>query len=362
VRRVIQTRAIAQASPPVSIERQTACHNFLMETLILFNSNVRFAAEAAESSTIVYMLIRDFLASGPPSISFEFFPPKSDEAVAQLQRTIAELGELEPAFVSVTYGAGGSTREKTIDIVSRIRRDAGIEAMAHLTCVGSSRADLEAVLDRLAAAGVVNVLALRGDPPKGETSFTPSEGGFRNADELVVFIREKHGRGVCVGAAAYPEKHIECGNTAVDLNNLKRKVQAGADFLITQLFFDNRHYWEFVERARAAGITVPIIPGIMPITNAAQVERFTLACGATLPFKLADQLNRRRHDPAAVLQLGVAHATSQCIDLLTGGAPGIHFYTLNRSRATRDICNALRAIGMVGSNSAATDKAGTQTA
>jgi methylenetetrahydrofolate reductase (NADPH) len=296
------------------------------------------------------MLIRDFLASGPPSISFEFFPPKSDEAVAQLERTISELGELEPAFVSVTYGAGGSTREKTIDVVSRIRKEAGIEAMAHLTCVGSSRDELGSVLDRLAAAGVQNVLALRGDPPKGQTTFTPVEGGFRNADELVVFIREKHGRSLCVGAAAYPEKHLECGNPAVDLENLKRKVNAGADFLITQLFYDNRHYWEFVERARAVGITVPIIPGIMPITNASQMERVTLACGATLPFKLADQLNKRRHDPAAVMQLGVAHATSQCIDLLTGGAPGIHFYTLNRSTATRDIFNALRAIGMVGNH------------
>ena len=207
------------------------------------------------------------------------------------------------------------------------------------------------MLDRLTEAGVQNVLALRGDPPKGQTTFTQAEGGFRNADELVTFIRDKYGKTLCVGAAAYPEKHLECGNPAVDLDNLKRKVNAGADFLITQLFYDNRHYWEFVERARAVGIGVPIIPGIMPITNASQMERVTLACGATLPFKLADQLNRRRHDPAAVMQLGVAHAASQCIDLLTGGAPGVHFYTLNRSTATRDIFNALRALGMVGTHS-----------
>jgi methylenetetrahydrofolate reductase (NADPH) len=298
-----------------------------------------------------YMLIRDFLTSGPPSISFEFFPPKSDEAVAQLERTLSELSELGPAFVSVTYGAGGSTREKTIDVVSRIKQEAGIEAMAHLTCVGSSREDLGSVLERLVAAGVQNILALRGDPPKGQTTFSQTEGGFRNADELVAFIREKYGRTLCVGGAAYPEKHLECGNPAVDLENLKRKVNAGVDFLITQLFYDNRHYWEFVERARWVGITVPIIPGIMPITNASQMERVTMACGATLPFKLADQLNKRRHDPAAVMQLGIAHATSQCIDLLTGGAPGIHFYTLNRSTATRDIFSALRAIGMVGDRS-----------
>ncbi len=295
------------------------------------------------------MLIRDLLASGP-SISFEFFPPKSDEAATQLERTIAELAALEPAFVSVTYGAGGSTREKTIDIVTRIRSVAGIEAMAHLTCVGSTRDELRAVLERLRESGVENVLALRGDPPKGQSAFTAVEGGFRYASELTGFIRETHGGRLCLGGAAYPEKHVECGNPAVDLHNLKRKVDAGLDFLITQLFFDNRHYWEFVERARAAGIGVPIIPGLMPITNAAQIERFTVACGATLPFKLAAELDRRRNDPAAVMKLGVAHATSQAIDLLTGGAPGIHFYTLNRSTASKDIFTALKSIGLAGEN------------
>ena len=294
------------------------------------------------------MLIRDLLASGAPSISFEFFPPKSDEAAAQLERTIADLGALRPGFISVTWGAGGSTREKTIEIVSRIREGAGIEAMAHLTCVGATRGELGSVLRRLEEAGIRNVLALRGDPPKGQTTFTAVEGGFRYASDLTAFIREAHGVSLCVVGAAYPEKHVECGNPAVDLNNLKRKVDAGLDFLITQLFFDNRHYWEFVERARAAGIRVPIIAGIMPITNAAQIERFTISCGATLPFKLAAELDRRRSDPQAVMQLGVAHATSQCIDLLTGGAPGIHFYTLNRSHATRDIFMALKSIGLAG--------------
>jgi methylenetetrahydrofolate reductase (NADPH) len=292
------------------------------------------------------MLIRELLATGAPSISFEFFPPKSDEAAAQLERTIAELGDLHPDFVSVTWGAGGSTREKTIEIVSRIRDGAGIEAMAHLTCVGATREDLASVLHRLRDAGIVNVLALRGDPPKGQAGFTATEGGFRYASELTAFIREIHGPELCLGSAAYPEKHIECGNPAVDLNNLKRKVDAGLDFLITQLFFDNRHYWEFVERARSAGIRIPIIPGIMPITNAASVERLTVNCGTSLPFKLAAELDRRRGDPQAVMQLGVAHATSQCIDLLMNGAPGVHFYTLNRSRATRDIFTALKSIGL----------------
>ena len=292
------------------------------------------------------MHIRDRLASGPPSISFEFFPPKTDEAAAQLERTIAELAGLNPSFVSVTYGAGGSTREKTLDIVSRIKQGTGIEAMAHLTCVGSTREELNQVVDRLVEAGVQNVLALRGDPPKGQTAFTPTEGGFRYATELVEFIRAAHGSNLCVGGAAYPEKHIESGNPAVDLDHLKRKVDAGVDFLITQLFFDNRHYWEFLDRARAAGIHVPIIPGIMPITNASSLERLTVSCGTTLPFKLAAEINRRRDDPNAVMQLGVAHATGQCIDLLTGGAPGIHFYTLNRSTATKDIYSALRTIGL----------------
>jgi len=246
----------------------------------------------------------------------------------------------------VTYGAGGSTREKTLEIVSRIRQQAGIEAMAHLTCVGATREEIGAVVNRLTAAGVSNILALRGDAPKGESAFSAVEGGFSYASELVTYLREQHGVSLSVGGAAYPEKHVECANPAVDLRNLKRKVEAGVDFLITQLFFDNRRYWEFCEQARAAGILVPIIPGIMPITNAAQVERFTVACGASLPYRLAAELDHRRSDPQAVLQLGVAHATAQCIDLLRGGSPGIHFYTLNRSTAAKDVFAGLRVAGV----------------
>jgi methylenetetrahydrofolate reductase (NADPH) len=279
-----------------------------------------------------------------PVFSFEFFPPRSEEAAAQLERTICDLRPLQPSFVSVTYGAGGSTREKTIDIVSRIRSDTGIEAMAHLTCAGSTREELAGVLTRLADAGVENVLALRGDPPKGQVSFQAIEGGFSYASELVRFIREKHGNHFSVGGAAYPEKHIECGNPAVDLMNLKRKTEAGVDFLITQLFFDNRRYFEFVERARKNGITQPIVPGIMPITNASQIERFTVSCGASLPYDLAEELDRRRNDPSAVLQLGIDHAIEQCVGLLRGGAPGIHFYTLNRSHATVEIFRQVERI------------------
>lgn len=291
------------------------------------------------------MYIRDLFGAGRPAFSFEFFPPRSEEAASQLERTIADLRRLEPSFVSVTYGAGGSTREKTLDIVTRIRRDTGIEAMAHLTCAGSTQEELGTVLDRLAEAGVRNVLALRGDPPKGQTTFQAVDGGFSYASELVRFIRERFGHRFSIGGAAYPEKHIECGNPAVDLMNLKRKTEEGVDFLITQLFFDNRRYFEFVERARRAGITAPILPGIMPITNASQVERFTVSCGATLPFDLAEELDHRRNDPAAVQRLGVEYAVGQCAELLSGGAPGIHFYTLNRSHATVEIFERLQEIG-----------------
>ncbi|MBI2680503.1 MAG: methylenetetrahydrofolate reductase [NAD(P)H] [Candidatus Solibacter usitatus] len=293
------------------------------------------------------MQIRELLASGRPTFSFEFFPPKTDEAARQLEATIADLRVLKPSFVSVTYGAGGSTRERTIEVVTRVKSETGIEAMAHLTCSGASRDEIRSVLDRLVAAGVQNVLALRGDPPKGQAAFVPAEGGFQFAGELVRFIRDQHDSSLCLGGACYPEKHPECGNPAVDLANLKRKVDEGLDFVVSQLFFDNRRYFEFVERARQIGIKVPIVAGIMPITNAAQVERFTVSCGATLPYELAAELNRRRDDAQAVLELGVAHATGQCIDLLQNGAQGIHFYTLNRSAATREIYTALQAGGYI---------------
>ena len=300
------------------------------------------------------MQICDILGRKRPIFSFEFFPPKSDEAARQLEKTIADLRPLEPDFVSVTYGAGGSTREKTLDIVTRIKQETGIESMAHLTCVGSTSEELGDVLDRLVASGVDNVLALRGDPPKGQTEFSAVPGGFRYANELIEFIASRHGRRLCIGVAGYPEKHVECANPYVDLQNLKRKVDAGASFIVTQLFFDNRRYFEFVDFARSNGINVPIVPGIMPITNAGQVERITRMCGASLPFRLAAEIDRRRDDQDAVMQLGVAHATGQSIDLLQNGAPGIHFYTLNRSTATSQVLAALRIIGFGNATTAKT--------
>jgi len=281
---------------------------------------------------------------GEPVFSFEFFPPKTDEGTRQLFDTVEALRPLGPAFVSVTYGAGGSTRQRTLEIVKRLRRESEVEAMAHLTCVGASRSDLAAVLDELADAGIHNVLALRGDPPRGTAEFVPHPEGFRYASELVAFVRSRPDRWrFCIGAACYPEGHVETRDLARDLDHLKTKVAAGVDFLVTQLFFDNARYERFVERARAAGIALPVLPGIMPFTSVDQVERFTALCGATIPNALHAGMEVRRSDPDAARELGVAYATLQCADLLRRGAPGVHFYTLNRSTSTRAILAALRA-------------------
>lgn len=285
--------------------------------------------------------IRTRLNPSRPSFSFEFFPPKTPEGEAQLWATLEDLRELDPGFVSVTYGAGGSQRSRTIDLVGHIKERTGIEAMAHLTCVGHTRDELSAILERLAQARIENVLALRGDPPHGEATFVPPPGGLRNASDLVALIREKD-LGFCVGGAAYPEGHLETASRQADLEHLKRKVDEGCDFVITQLFFDNAFYFDFVERARRVGVNVPIVPGIMPITNYEQVQRFVRLCGATVPMRLQLQLEKLRNDPTAVLQLGVAHATVQCMELLARGVPGIHFYTLNKSPAARMIVTALR--------------------
>jgi methylenetetrahydrofolate reductase (NADPH) len=281
---------------------------------------------------------------GEPIFSFEFFPPKTDDGVRQLFQTVEALRPLGPAFVSVTYGAGGSTRQRTVELVTRLKRETEIEAVAHVTCVGSSRQELEHVLDEIAGAGIQNVLALRGDPPQGQKVFEPHPEGFRYASELVAFIREEKRWTFCIGAAAYPEGHVETRDLSRDLANLKAKVDAGADFLVTQLFFHNHHYFRFVERARAAGIASPILPGVMPFTNVEQIERFTAMCGAQIPQALRAAMEVRRGDPEAALQLGVAYASLQCADLLRRGAPGVHFYTLNRSPSTRAIVAALRSL------------------
>ena len=277
-----------------------------------------------------------------PVFSFEFFPPKTDEGERVLGIALESLRQLDPDFVSVTYGSGGSTRDRTVKLTKWIKQELGIEAMAHLTCVGASRDELSAILSDVAAAGIDNVLALRGDPPRGETTWTPHPEGLSYARELVELIGAEHE--FCVGAACFPEVHADAPDLAHDLEHLKHKVDAGASFLITNLFFDNELYFRFVEEARAIGIDVPIVPGIMPITDLRQIKTITGMCGATIPPAVQEALEWRSHDPDAVLQLGVAHATLQCAELLARGAPGIHFYTLNRSHATRAILSALKLL------------------
>jgi len=286
------------------------------------------------------MRIADLFSSPDPVISFEFFPPKTEEGVETLYETVKALRPCRPSFVSVTYGAGGSTRDRTLELVARIQRDLGITTMAHLTCVGSTRDEIRDTLKRLRDSGIQNVLALRGDPPKGETEFRATDGGFRFATELVAFIQELD-LGFCIGAACYPEGHVEAKDLESDLQHLVEKVDAGADFLVSQLFFDNEDYGAFVRRARTAGINIPIVPGLMPVTNAAQTERFTKMCGARIPQELYRRLRIVEHDAAAVVATGVQWAVDQGRSLLADGAPGLHFYTLNRSSATLAVHAAL---------------------
>jgi methylenetetrahydrofolate reductase (NADPH) len=276
-----------------------------------------------------------------PVFSFEFFPPKSDAGERVLGLALESLRQLEPDFVSVTYGAGGSTRARTLELTKWITQELGIEAMAHLTCVGASREELEEMLDSMTAAGIENVLALRGDPPRGRPDWVPHPGGLRYSTELVALIRDRHDT-VGIGGACFPEVHPEAPDLASDLRFLKEKVDGGVSFLISQLFFDTELYFRFVQAAREAGIDVPILPGVMPVTNLAQLKTMSEMCGASIPPALREALEWRSHDSDAVLQLGVAYATLQCAELLAGGAPGIHFYTQNRSHATRAILSALQ--------------------
>jgi methylenetetrahydrofolate reductase (NADPH) len=287
------------------------------------------------------MRISDAIATLRPFFSFEFFPPKDDEGSRQLFKTIEALQALRPAFVSITYGAGGSTRARTVALAKQIQQEIGLTVVAHVTCTGATRADLRALFDDLARAGIRNVLALRGDPPKGTASFEPPPGGFAYATELIAMLRRNYD--FCIGAACYPEKHPEAPSAEDDLGHLREKVDAGAEFLVSQLFFDNGSFFEFERRARVAGIAAPIIPGLMPITNFEQIQRFVAMCGASIPPKLRVEMELRKGDVAAVEALGVAYASMQAVALLQSGVPGIHFYTLNRSPATRAIVSSLLA-------------------
>jgi methylenetetrahydrofolate reductase (NADPH) len=279
---------------------------------------------------------------GPnPCFSFEFFPPRDEEGARRLEEALAELVLDQPAYVSVTYGAAGSTRAGTVEWTKRIKEESGLEAMAHLSVVGTTVDELRAILREIGDAGIENVLALRGDPPRGQTDFKPTPGGLRYSTELAALIREEYG--YCIGATCFPEVHPDAIDLEHDLAFAKEKTESGATFLITQLFFDNDLYFDFVQQARAIGITVPILAGIMPITSYGGIKRMTELCDATIPEALERELAERADDPEAVLELGTAYATLQCSDLLARGAPGIHFYTLNKSPATRAIMAALRA-------------------
>lgn len=295
------------------------------------------------------MHIRDILADRRPTFSFEFFPPRTAAGAEELYRTILELEPFHPSFVSVTYGAGGSTREMTHDLVVRIKRTTGIPPIPHLTCVGHSEEEIGEILLRYAEAGVSNILALRGDPPRDWPDYDWSDCAFRHAADLVAFIRRFNEsgahpdpRGFGIGVAGFPEGHPATPNRLKELDFLKAKVDAGADYICTQLFFDNRDFFDFRDRCRLAGIDVPIIAGIMPVTSLGGMARMAeLASGARFPAKLLKALDRAQGDPDAVERVGIHYAAQQCSELLDEGVDGIHFYTLNKSKATREIYQSL---------------------
>ena len=285
------------------------------------------------------MKISEYYKKQGPTISFEFFPPKTVEGEAKLFETVTDLKKLVPSFVSVTYGAMGNTQSNTLRIVEEIKNKIGLEVAAHLTCVAHSRAEIERILATLQAKGIENVVALRGDPPQGESEFKAPQDGFHYASELVRFIREHSvlGKAFDLSVAGYPECHPECRDKKKDLEHLKRKVDEGANAVMTQLFFNNGHYFDFVARARKIGITVPIVPGIMPVTHGPQIEKFSRMCGAEIPKEIHEAIVRFGKDQASIMKFGIEYATRQCQELLRGGAPGLHFYTLNQSLATRQI-------------------------
>jgi methylenetetrahydrofolate reductase (NADPH) len=295
------------------------------------------------------MHIADILQAQRPTLSFEFFPPKSAEAFEALYQTIGELEAFKPSFVSVTYGAGGSTRELTHDLVVRIKTTTSLDAVPHLTCVCHSEADIASILERYSQAGVSNILALGGDPPKNLANYDRAKDAFKHAADLVSFIKKFNDsgahadkRGFGIGVAGFPEGHPTTPNRVLEMDYLKAKVDAGADYICTQLFFDNHDFLDFRERCHLAGINIPIIAGIMPITSASGMRRMAeLAAGARYPAKLLRAIQRCGGDEAAVQKVGIHYATEQCHDLLDHGVDGIHFYTLNKSHATREIYSSL---------------------
>ena len=291
------------------------------------------------------MKITDIFKKNNQTFSFEFFPPKTEEGMANLLRTIRDLKEFEPDFVSVTYGAMGTTQDKTISIIDKIQNKLNITAMSHLTCVGATSGQIGAILKRLEELSIKNIMALRGDPPQGHKEFVYTPGGFRNATDLIKAIKHKHS--FCVGAAGYPEGHIEAKSLETDLDYLKMKMDMGADFIVTQLFLDNSFYYDFRERAQKKGVKLRLIPGIMPVTNFQQIHKFASMCGCKIPRALEAKLYPIREDKEEVTRLGIEYAIAQCRDLLANEAPGLHFYTLNKSTATTQIFNSLISANVI---------------
>ncbi len=284
---------------------------------------------------------RERLSKGQPAISFEFFPPKTDEGEKALfEKTLPGLMAAGPDYCSVTYGAGGGTRDKTLGIVDRIQRQFGLPTMSHLTCVNATRQEISEVLKEAASLGIKNILALRGDPPGGVGEFRKTEGGFEFSSELVQFIRELGG--FSIGTAGFPEGHIACKEGKhVDWRHLKAKIDQGADFVITQLFFDNRDFFEFRDFLTGQGVSVPIIPGVIPFLSASQIKKFTALCGARIPEPMLRRLEELKDDDAGAAEYGIDYAAQQCAELLREGAPGIHFYTLNKAASTTRIMKLL---------------------
>jgi methylenetetrahydrofolate reductase (NADPH) len=285
------------------------------------------------------MKITDIFKTQNRTYSFEFFPPKDEISAVDFGINVGQLLKLNPSFVSVTYGAGGSTQERTFALVDLLQNKIGLNTMAHYTCVNASRSKIEADLMYLKGLGIDNLMLLRGDPPKGDSKFVPHPEGFAHASELIAFAKSK--QDICAGGASYVEKHPEADNLNTDIQNLKRKIDAGADFLVTQLFFDNDKYFSFVKMARDNGIENRIIPGIIPITAFSQIKRFVQMSGAGIPVALIDRMNSYRDNPGKIYQIGMDFAIQQCRDLLLMGAPGLHFYTLNKSMATIEIFETL---------------------
>jgi methylenetetrahydrofolate reductase (NADPH) len=286
------------------------------------------------------MRIRDAYGPGRIGLSFELFPPKTAEAMASLGQHLDELVKFAPSYITCTFGAGGSTQGKTLEVIAGVREKYGLPVATHLTCVGLSASDIHGYLRKAMSQGVENVVALRGDPPRGETTFRPAAGGFSYANELVAFIRKEFAR-LGVAVAGYPETHQEAPSAEVDLQNLKRKVDAGADAVITQLFYNNEDFFRFRDRCRVLGINVPIVPGLLPVTNLAQIQRIASLCGAKLPSAFVAALQKYANDPEGQFEVGVDFATEQTHALLADGVPGIHFYVLNKSEATRRVLSAL---------------------